>query len=131
MAGGVQVVPRPGPQLSAGLDLSLGCRSHSSSGLHCCSSCSTAVDGRLCRGECCGVPAPGYQRVVDRRKRHGITRTCPSCDHSPSLRALLPEATADLLGSRACFLPDTARKMVAGLETTLRGNGAYGQSCLF
>ncbi len=53
------------------------------------------------------------------------------CDHSPSLRALLPEATADLLRSRACFLPDTARKMVARLETTLSGNRAYGQSCLF
>jgi enoyl-CoA hydratase/carnithine racemase len=51
-------------------------------------------------------------------------------DYSPSLRALLPEATADLLRSRACLLPDTARKMVARLETTLRDNGAYGQSCL-
>ena len=50
--------------------------------------------------------------------------------HSPSLRALLPEATADLLRSRACFLPDTARKMVARLETTLIGDSAYGQSCL-
>ena len=52
-------------------------------------------------------------------------------DHSPSLSALLPEATADLLRGRACFLPDTARKMVARLETTLIGDSAYGQSCLF
>src|SRR6266702_7069588 len=51
--------------------------------------------------------------------------------YSLSLRALLPEATADLLRSRACFLPDAARKMVARLETTLSGNRAYGQSCLF
>src|SRR2546421_9673255 len=50
--------------------------------------------------------------------------------HSPSLCALLPEATADLLRSRACFLPDTARKMVARLETTLIGDSAYGQPCL-
>ncbi len=52
-------------------------------------------------------------------------------DHSPSLHARLPEATADLLRSRACFLPDTARKMVARLKTTLQGNRADRQSCVF
>src|SRR6266568_3360291 len=73
------------------------------------------------RRMCCRAIAP----------LEGTERSILSGFHSPSLRALLPEATADLLRSRACFLPDTARKMVARLETTLSGNRAYGQSCLF
>jgi hypothetical protein len=76
---------------------------------------------RLARDSRCEEdPRPRY--VENRSRDRG-------CDHSPSLRTLLPEATADLLRSRACFLPDTTRKMVARLETTLRGNRADGQSC--
>ena len=51
--------------------------------------------------------------------------------YSAFLAPLLPGTAADLLRSAACLLPDTARKMVARLETTLIGYGAYGQSCLF